>query len=538
MSAYTEVTMDSGRRIAAGDYEIDHKTDVLVIGGSLAGAWAALAAARTGARVVLAEKGWMGTAGVVAAASVGGYYALPDDPAQREGVITVRHQESRGLDDLGYVERVYDQSYRSFTELREAGFASARLGAFPGPDSMAFLRRQLLAAKVKILDHSPALELLQTADGAVAGAAGIQRKSGEAWRVRAGAVVLATGGNAFLSGAQGTNGLTGDGYLMGAEAGARLQGMEFSGHYGLTPAEGSCTKGGMYFSGHIYDDAGERLDPLPSWFAVPNVARTLLSGGKAWVVLDKAAPAQHDTHRRQSPNFYQYFSRRGVDPFRQRWPVKLTYEGTVRAAGGLLVDEGCATGVPGLYAAGDVTDRCRLTGAFLSGAGPAVAWCVASGEWAGQGAAAFARALGTGAHARQVKGAGACGLRPGGDGASKGPGGRETIARVQEEILPLEKNFFRDGKKMTASLARLDALWAAASTDLAAAGPRELLKAREAAALAASARWIYRAALARTESRGLHRRSDFPEEDPAQRHHLVLSGVDEIRIARREALPA
>ncbi|MDR2689837.1 MAG: FAD-binding protein [Azoarcus sp.] len=532
MSTYASES--TGKRFASGDHEINYQADVLVIGGSLAGVWAALAAARAGARVVLAEKGWVGTAGVVAAASVGGYYALPDDPAQREGVISVRHQEARGLDDPAYLGRVYDQSYRCFTALREAGFASARLGSFPGPDSMAFLRRQALTAGVRILDHSPALELLATDDGVIAGAAGIQRKSGEVWRVRAGAVVLATGGNAFLSGAQGTNGLTGDGYLMAAEAGAALQGMEFSGHYGLTPAGGSCTKGGMYFQGHIFDDAGERLDPLPSWFAVPNVARALLAGGQAWVVLDKAEPGQHETHRRQSPNFYQYFSRRGLDPFRERWPVTLTYEGTVRAAGGLAVDDGCATGVAGLYAAGDVTDRSRLTGAFLSGAGPAVAWCVASGEWAGQGAAAFARDLGTSAHARKIHGAGACGLRPTG-GARADFDGREAITRVQAEILPLEKNFFRDGTVMTAALERLDALWTAAREGLAAEDARALLKAREAAALTASARWIYRSALARTESRGLHRRTDHPQEDPAQTHHLALEGVDRIRVTPRAA---
>jgi len=46
------------------------------------------------------------------------------------------------------------------------------------------------------LDHSPALALLGD-DHGVAGAAGIQRQTGERWQVKASAVVIATGGCAF-----------------------------------------------------------------------------------------------------------------------------------------------------------------------------------------------------------------------------------------------------------------------------------------------------------------------------------------------------
>ena len=43
------------------------QADVLVIGGSIAGCWAALVAKQNGAeRVVVCEKGWVGQAGVVA----------------------------------------------------------------------------------------------------------------------------------------------------------------------------------------------------------------------------------------------------------------------------------------------------------------------------------------------------------------------------------------------------------------------------------------------------------------------------------------
>ncbi|MDQ1045043.1 hypothetical protein [Streptomyces sp. V4I2] len=51
--------------------------------------------------------------------------------------------------------------------------------------------------------------------------------------MRAGAVVLATGGCASLSGALGCNVNTGDGALLAAEVGAELSGREFSNAYGI-----------------------------------------------------------------------------------------------------------------------------------------------------------------------------------------------------------------------------------------------------------------------------------------------------------------
>ncbi|WP_264784192.1 FAD-binding protein, partial [Gluconacetobacter azotocaptans] len=50
---------------------VHHDADVLVIGGGLAGCWAAITAAQGGARVIVAEKGRCGTSGVAAAAGPG-----------------------------------------------------------------------------------------------------------------------------------------------------------------------------------------------------------------------------------------------------------------------------------------------------------------------------------------------------------------------------------------------------------------------------------------------------------------------------------
>jgi succinate dehydrogenase/fumarate reductase flavoprotein subunit len=42
---------------------------------------------------------------------------------------------------------------------------------------------------------------------------------------------------------------------------------------------------------------------------------------------------------------------------------------------------------------------------------------------------------------------------------------------------------------------------------------------------------MYASALARTESRGMHRREDHPVLDPDQQHRIVTGGLDEVWVA-------
>ena len=48
----------------------------------------------------------------------------------------------------------------------------------------------------------------------------------------------------------------------------------------------------------------------------------------------------------------------------------------------------------------------------------------------------------------------------------------------------------------------------------------------------ATSRWMYRSALERTETRGMHRRREHAGSDPAQRHRLLSGGLDEVWVTR------
>ncbi|MCT9930026.1 FAD-binding protein [Planotetraspora sp. A-T 1434] len=190
--------------------DLDLIADVFVAGGGPAAAWAALKAAEAGADVIVADKGYLGTSGATAAAGTGVWYVQPD-PAAREEAMASREGLGGYLADRGWMARVLDQTYANMNELATLARYPFPVGedgrqirrGLQGPEYMRRMRLRVRRAGVRILDHSPVTELLVDGDGAVAGAAGHRRQHDQPYRVRAGAVVLATGGCAFLSKALG-----------------------------------------------------------------------------------------------------------------------------------------------------------------------------------------------------------------------------------------------------------------------------------------------------------------------------------------------
>ncbi|MFA9438986.1 FAD-dependent oxidoreductase [Uliginosibacterium sp. sgz301328] len=508
----------------------DEVADVLIIGGGPAGTWAALAAAAQGARVILADKGYCGTSGATAPSNTGAWY-LPAG-ARRDAEVERRLERSTGLAHRRWIVRTMEQALRGLDDIAVAGYpfpfdeeGRPYRANLRGPDYMAFMRRRVVRAGVRILDHHPATELLWS-DGVVAGAAGLHPRSGERWQVRAGAVVIAAGGCTFLSHALGCDGNTGDGYLMAAEAGARLSGMEFSAQYGLCVADASVTKGLPFALASFTLEDGSPLPETGEERAV-RIARAIVEGHQVYACLDRGREEEHDWLRRGQPNCFLPHDRAGIDPFTQRFRVALRSEGTVRGVGGLdLIDDDCATTVPGLFAAGDAATRENLAGAVTGGGSPNASWAIASGTWSGRGAARFAQSLGDAALTRPVRALGGAGLRPR-RAASDELTARALLPYVQAETLPLDVNFFRSGGRIARSQQTLDALWEDVRDHAAGAG-REALRVRELAAMTATGRFIWAAAAARTESRGLHRRVDLPDTDAAQSHRIHVSGVDEV----------
>jgi succinate dehydrogenase/fumarate reductase flavoprotein subunit len=504
-------------------------TDVLVIGGGPAGTWAAIKAAQAGADVVLVDKGHTGSSGATASVGTGIWY-VDDVPELREAAMASRDALGGHLAERDWMTRVLDETHARVDEL-----ATVQRYPFPvdtygrlirndlqGPEYMRRQRARVKRLGVRILDHTPALELLVDEDGVVAGAVALDRNSGHTVRIEAGAVVLAAGGCAFQSKSLGCDVNTGDGALMAVEAGAILSGMEFSNSFAIAPKGTSLTKTAYYSWATFYRGDRTPIEGAGSARGRTVIAKTLCDE-PVFARIDRATEAEQIGMRKGQPNFFLVFDRLGIDPFTDFFEITLVAEGTVRGTGGVRVaDYDCATDVPGLYAAGDTATRELICGGFTGGGSHNAAWAACSGSWAGRAAASFATRRGR--RVAALRAVGGAGLRP------DGPVGldyRAVTAAVQRHVLPHQHNFLRHGEHLDPALQSLHDIWSAVRASLGATG-EDIFRSREAAAMAAHSRWMYHAALKRTETCGMHKRVDFPSQDGAQRYRLLTGGLDDL----------
>lgn len=529
-------------------------TDILIIGGGPAATWAAInasdIAAEHGLSVTLVDKGWCGASGVAATAGVA-HWLTPPGASQRRDTFEVKNATGGGLSDWAWTDAFLDETWAQISRLPDMGWnridrkqATPSLGLTadnpsgapffrgPAPDYLRFLRGQVKKRGVLILDHSPATGLLVTDNrDAVAGAHGHQTQDNREWTIHASSVVLATGGTTWRSHSLGGDTNTGDGQLMAAEAGADLAAMEFSNFQGMVPFGTSMDKNGYFIQAEYRTADGAPITYTDLHYSrVPIIEHSV--HGTVYSRFSQFTPDQWGRVRSSMPNFFAVTDKLGIDPFTEFFPIDWVNEGTVRGTGGIRVDDStCAAGLPGLFVAGDVAARDKITGAATGAGGPNLAWAVASGAWAGRHAARHASGLvskGTGVHLDSIASARS------GSRRSHTPDWRGLTDRVRSQMLPLTNAVFRTEERLTGMLANLDTVW----SDLQEATPASSAKhyrLREVAGMAAMARWATASALERRESRAMHYRVDHPETDPTATYRLVASGVDEIRVQRQHS---
>lgn len=192
--------------------------------------------------------------------------------------------------------------------------------------------------------------------------------------------------------------------------------------------------------------------------------------------------------------------------------------------GGVVVSaQDSSTGVPGLFAAGEATAGVR--GANRLG-GNSLAEILVFGARAGAAAAAEALSLEVTHRPRSVIEAASAALtarvRP-------GPELARVLQRELRDLLWEHCGVERDEAGLTKALTELDQLDARADgvdVRVNSEGWIDLAPLCDLRAGLLAARATVLGALARTETRGAHVRSDFPDLDPAQRVTRVFAGAD------------
>jgi L-aspartate oxidase len=345
------------------------EADVAVVGAGAAGLFAALTAARHGARVALVSAtplartaSYWAQGGLAAALAVDDSPDLHREDTERAGRGLVRSSAAAVLCRdaprvVGELERAgvhFDADRHGNLALGlEGGHSRRRVVHAGGSATGRRVVRQLSAAVVEtagvtILEDARAAALW-TSEGRCVGAV---CEDGRA--VRARGVVLATGGSAALwqrttnpPGSQGT------GLLLARAAGAALADLEFMQFHptavtGVRGREGFLVTEAIRGEGAILlDGKGERF--VEELAPRDEVARAI------WSVMTRTGAPSVDLDMRAVepslfPNVVGALRDAGLDPARELVPVAPAAH---YGMGGIVADLDGATTVPGLYAVGE-----------------------------------------------------------------------------------------------------------------------------------------------------------------------------------------
>ncbi|MBU0984643.1 MAG: FAD-binding protein, partial [candidate division Zixibacteria bacterium] len=225
--------------------KVDYETDVLVIGGGGAGTAASIYASQNGCKVIMATKlrhgdanTMMAEGGIQAATKThkdSPYYHYLDVmggghfnnvPELVETLVTKAPDAIKWLESLGcnfskFPDGTLKTIHGGGTSRKRMHFAADITGA----EMMRTVRDEARnrSADIKVIEFSPAVELLKNENGHCAGAILYNMETAEYLVVKAKAVVMATGGcgRLHIQGFMTTNhyGATADGIVMGYRAG-------------------------------------------------------------------------------------------------------------------------------------------------------------------------------------------------------------------------------------------------------------------------------------------------------------------------------
>jgi L-aspartate oxidase len=478
------------------------ESDVAVAGAGAAGLYAALCAAREGARVMLISAtplaqtaSYWAQGGLAAALAADDSAELHLSDTERAGRGLVRRSAAeilareapdcvRDLQGLG-VRFDADRFGRLALGL-EGGHSVRRVVHAGGSATGRRVVRQLSALvasepRVTVLEQARARGLWRDGDRC----RGLVCEGGEVLAARA--VVLSTGGAAALW-ARTTNppGSQGTGLLLAHAAGASLADLELLQFHptaviGVPGREGFLVTEAIRGEGAtLHDAAGERfVDELAPRDEVTRAIQLRLEQSGApsvWLDMRTLDPAHF-------PNVVAALREAGLDPTRERIPVAPAAHYMM---GGIIADLNARSTLPGLYAVGESS----CTG--LHGANRLASNSLSE---------CFVFARRAVAHALDEP-------APAAASASI----RQLDALRALPPIPVASSTSRDGMWRDAGVVRSSEGLCRLLED-----PHPLV------------RLIARSALTRRESRGAHQRLDYPERDASlDRRHTIISGAEEV----------
>jgi succinate dehydrogenase/fumarate reductase flavoprotein subunit len=540
-------------------------TDILILGAGGAGLMAAMHAHIRAPQldITVAVKGMLGQSGCTRMVQ-GGYNAVLNPADSYEGHfadtikggaflndqelawILVKEAPARVVELENRIGCMFDRNADG--TVHQKAFAgqsfdrTVHRGDLTGIEIMSNLRDYILESRVRVLEETRGLELLQNGSR-VSGALVLQIRTGTFVVVNARAVLLATGGGARMYRISSPSlEKSGDGMAMGWRAGAAFIDTEMLQFHptgllvGKSIATGGLLEEGLRGAGaHLINGRGERFmtryDPKAERATRDVVSRSsyieITAGrgtphGGVWI------DATHLGEKFLLDNFPGMVERcqdNGFDILHSRVEVSPSAHYQM---GGLQIDAECRTTIEGLFAAGE--DAGGVHGANRLG-GNGVADSIVFGALAGD---AMSHSLPTAApqqisptHIRERCTFWSMPLR-------RAEGESPNVLRREIESLMWEKvGLVRKGSHLRSALNELHSISERAVRQTACPESAFNLAWNEAldvTNICLNAELVARGALLREESRGSHFRSDFPRPNPEWLKHIRLqkhgSGID------------
>ena len=224
----------------------DHTTDVLVIGGGMAGLFAAVKAHDAGAATMIVSKGRLGSSGLTPFGK--GFFVFDTDQESTsidEFVDTVS-RSALGTNNPVYTRQMAEHSKARAEELRAWGYFDQTLANRPFMEPIE--ERNIPLVERVVITH------LLKEDGRMAGAAGFRLDAEETVTIQAKSVILCTGSGGFKPSGFPVCDLTHDGSIMAYQIGAKVTGKEWNdGHNTRAVNPAAC-----------YDNWGDMFGRIPS----------------------------------------------------------------------------------------------------------------------------------------------------------------------------------------------------------------------------------------------------------------------------------
>ncbi|MBI4318443.1 MAG: FAD-binding protein [Chloroflexi bacterium] len=520
--------------------------DVLVVGGSLAGCSAAIAAKETlgsDSRIVVVDKAKTSRSGQSPFAA--GIYTV-FDPQEDDLQQWMEEIVSTGeyLNDQLWCQQLFEHSFRVANNIdtwgqsygkvvfvrdengrilrrRSRGHIHTRHNVINSLQMMDTLRRKMVEVGVKIVDRVMVTDLLGAENG-VRGALGLSYWDDRTLSFKSKATVLSASGCGFKSIFLGHRNLTGDLLAAAFDVGARFAGMEqFHTNTGCKDYDIHGLNLYVGVGGRFLNGLGEefmwRYHPVLGNRArlqdlVLSFCREVQEGrGPIYMDITRASEADEALCRAILPESFRLWDRAGVSPFKQKVEWVPSFKGTTASGGGIKVNLKCESNVPGLYGAGDLT-WIAPHGTYSFG-GINIGYTAVSGDLAGRHAAAFARETKESGEVSRTEIKEILTRRMISLKNVRGISPEEAVDQIQRAIIPYEVSYLKTPASIARAQQRMEEIEGEILPQVRSGSSHELVKAIEANSMVKVAKMMLAASLVREESRGFHHRVDFPLTD-------------------------